>query len=206
MDKEYQNKFSCPRLMKDSSEVDGHAETVMDYVLSWCLRWSESKYKTIKPILHNYCRHMLFKIIGRSTYNDIIIEEVNVWKQAQKIDLWVEVKLLVDGKYEWHSVLIENKYYTPIHLSKDTDGIYRSQLEVYRKKFESHYADKDNYHLHFAVITCMERFDRNFATTYDEKEIERLGFKLFAFDDIIDDTMDKDTESDIFNEFWRRNW
>jgi hypothetical protein len=45
MDKEQQNEYWTPRLMKDSSEVDGHAEAVMDYVLSWCLRWSETKFK-----------------------------------------------------------------------------------------------------------------------------------------------------------------
>ena len=46
MDKEQQNEYWTPRLMKDSSEVDGHAEAVMDYVLSWCLRWSETLTKT----------------------------------------------------------------------------------------------------------------------------------------------------------------
>ena len=52
----------------------------------------------------------------------------------------------------------------------------------------------------------MERDDDNFTTTYDEKEINQLGFKLFSFDDMLDSSIDIDTESDIFNEFWRRNW
>ena len=63
MDMINQNNIKTPQLMKDSSEVDGHAEAVMDYILSWCLRWSESKYKDIKPILHRYCRYMLLKIL-----------------------------------------------------------------------------------------------------------------------------------------------
>lgn len=192
--------------MKDSSEVDGHAETVLDYVLSWCLRWSETKYKDIKPILHRYCRYMLFKLIERDTHDNIVVENVIVWKQSKKIDLWVEAKLLVNGKEEWHSVLIEDKYYSPIHSSLDTDGIYRSQLDVYKKKFKAHYADKAYFHFHFAVITCMERYDANFTTTYDEKEMERLGFKLYSFDDMLDDSINIDSESDIFNEFWLRNW
>lgn len=192
--------------MKDSSEVDGHAETVLDYVLSWCLRWSETKYKDIKPILHRYCRYMLFRLIESDTHDNIVVEDVKVWKQSKKIDLWVEAKLLVNGKEEWHSVLIEDKYYSPIHPSLDTDGLYRSQLDVYKKKFKAHYVDKAYFHFHFAVITCMVRYDANFTTTYDEKEMERLGFKLYSFDDMLDDSINIDSESDIFNEFWLRNW
>ena len=55
-----QKKIKTPQLMKDSSEVDGHAEAVMDYVLSWCLRWSESKYKDVRPILHRRTRQTLW--------------------------------------------------------------------------------------------------------------------------------------------------
>ena len=113
MDKEQQNEYWTPRLMKDSSEVDGHAEAVMDYVLSWCLRWSETKFKDIKPTLHRYCQNMLFKLIEKNTHDNIIVENVDVWKQSQKIDLWVEAKLVVNGNEEWHSVLIENKSTLP---------------------------------------------------------------------------------------------
>ena len=206
IDLEQQKECMIPQLMKDSSEVDGHAEAVMDYVLSWCLRWSETKYKNIRPTLHRYCQYMLFKLIEKNADDNIIVDNVDVWKQSQKIDLWVETKLIVNGIEELHSVLIENKYYSGIHLSADTDGAYRSQLEVYKKKFEAHYADKSFFNLHFAVITCMERDDENFTTTYDESEVERLGFKLYSFDDMLDDSINIDTESDIFNEFWLRSW
>ena len=73
-------------------------------------------------------------------------------------------------------------------------------------KFEAHYADKGNSHIHFAVITCLERLEEIFTDTYDEHLLERLGFKLFAFDDMLDDSIGIDTESDIFNEFWLRSW
>ena len=109
MDMINQNNIKTPQLMKDSSEVDGHAEAVMDYILSWCLRWAESKYKDVKPILHRYCRYMLLKILERNASDDIIIENVYVWKQEQRIDLWVEAELVVNGQYEKHAVLIENK-------------------------------------------------------------------------------------------------
>lgn len=206
MGKGTKDEYRTPQLMKDSSEVDGHAEAVMDYILSWCLRWSETKYEDIRPILNHYCRYMLLKLVEKSSCDDVIVGHVDVWKQSQKIDLWVEARLVVDGKEERHAILIENKYYSPLHLSRDCDGEYRSQLEVYKKKFEAYYAEKANCHLHFAVITCMERSDGMFEATYDEKEIEQLGFKLYSFDDMLDETMSIDSESDIFNEFWLRSW
>ena len=49
-----------PKLMVDSSEKDGKAEIIMDYVLSWCLRRAdEICQKDNKPILYEYCRYML---------------------------------------------------------------------------------------------------------------------------------------------------
>ncbi len=206
MGKVTKDEYRTPQLMKDSSEVDGHAEAVMDYVLSWCLRWSETKYEDIRPILNRYCRYMLLKLVEKNPCDNVIVEHVDVWKQSQKIDLWVEARLVVNGIEELHAILIENKYYSPLHLSKDEDGEYRNQLEVYKKKFVTHYAGMCAWHLHFAVITCMERTDDNFVATYDEKEIGHLGFKLYSFDDMLNETMSIDSESDIFNEFWLTNW
>ena len=49
-----------PKLMVDSSENDGKAEIVMDYVLSWCLRRADVIcLHDNKPILYRYCRNML---------------------------------------------------------------------------------------------------------------------------------------------------
>ena len=52
---------------------------------------------------------MLLKILERNACDDIIVENVYVWKQEQRIDLWVEAELVVNGQYEKHAVLIENK-------------------------------------------------------------------------------------------------
>lgn len=41
--------------------------------------------------------------------------------------------LIKNNIEEKHAILIENKYYTPLHLTKDDDGQYKNQLEVYRK-------------------------------------------------------------------------
>lgn len=50
-------------LMRDSSEKDGNIETVLDYILSWTLRRASDVYSNEKPILYQYCRRILFKLL-----------------------------------------------------------------------------------------------------------------------------------------------
>lgn len=49
-------------LMRDSTEGDGKAEIVMDYVMSYSLRHAADKYLVEKPMLCRYCRYMLQKL------------------------------------------------------------------------------------------------------------------------------------------------
>lgn len=69
-----------PFLMWDNTKKDGHAETMIDYVLSWCLRCTKYRYvKDRKPILYQYCKHILCKLIDRlQDMNNITIDDVRV--------------------------------------------------------------------------------------------------------------------------------
>ena len=199
-------KQLMPQFMRDNSQNDGHAETVMDYVISWCLRRADVICKDEKPILYSHCRFMLGKLLGRENIDDVIFSNVKVWKQDQHIDLWVEVDVEQMGKITKHALLIENKYYTGLHDTTDIDGKRRNQLEVYKKNFDAHYADKSNedWELHYALITCLEResapFKRHFGylTEVDTKP----AFNVFSFYELLEN--DTQTESDLFNEFWYR--
>lgn len=51
-------------LMRDSSEGDSRKETMIDFILSWTLRRSMQQYCEEKPILYQYCRNILGKLIG----------------------------------------------------------------------------------------------------------------------------------------------
>ena len=195
-----------PQFMRDNSQNDGHAEPVMDYVISWCLRRADVICKDEKPILYSHCRYMLAMLLGLPDYSNLLFRDVKVWKQDQKIDLRVEVDVEQRGEITKYALLIENKYYTGLHDTTDTDGKRRNQLEVYKKNFDAHYADKSNedWKLHYALITCLERdsapFKRHFGylTEVDTKP----AFNVFSFYELLEN--DIQTESDLFNEFWYR--
>ena len=195
------NRTDMPQLMVDQTEKNGKAECMMDYVISWCLRRADVICKDEKPILYSHCRYMLAMLLGLSDYSNLLFRDVKVWKQDQDIDLWVELKVEKDGLLTKHAILIENKYLTGLHDTTDTDGEKRNQLEVYKKKFDAHYADKSNedWELHYALITCIERNDGKFEQYSIAKD---FGFNLFSFYELLEN--DTQTESDLFNEFWYR--
>lgn len=193
-----------PKLMVDDSEKDGKAEIVMDYVLSWCLRRGDIICSGEKPILYNYCRQMLGIILGIAVNDDTLFRNVRVWKEEQQIDLWVELEVETCGEVTKHAILIENKYYSGLHNSKDEDGKYRNQLVVYKKRFDKHYdLQTDAWQRHYALIVCIPRNDAKFERYLIAPS---FGYKLFSFYELLGDEKDVyiDSESDIFNEFWLR--
>ena len=186
--------------MVDETESDGHVEPIIDYVISWCLRRADVRCKDEKPILYSHCRFMLGKLLGKKNIDNVIFSNVKVWKQDQYIDLWVEVDVEQMGKITKHTLLIENKYYTGLHDATDDDGEKRNQLEVYKKKFDAHYnSQSETWQKHYALITCIERNNSKFE---QYRIAEKFDFNLFSFYDLLEN--DKQTESDLFNEFWYR--
>ena len=192
-----------PKLMIDSSEKDGKAEIVMDYVLSWCLRRADEICQIDnKPILYEYCRYMLGKLCEIDVNESLVFKDVKVWKEDQNIDLWVELIVETDGKSQKHAILIENKYYTGLHPARDNEGQYRNQLEVYKEKFIEHYSKKDDdWKLHYNLVTCVERESPAFAMYDVAKEFK---YQVYSIYDLLVSTDPQPTESDIFNEFWIR--
>lgn len=191
-----------PKFMKDSSEKDGKCEIVADYVISWCLRRAQDDCANEKPILFGKCKFLLAKILDLTEkLNDIKFSRVETWKQESQIDIWVEVDAIIDGIKKFYAILIEDKYYTPIHDSKDEDGEYRNQLLVYRKKFDKYYSNRNNIDKKYVLISVSgdpEHNDRLY-----KKDCQKYGFKLFDYEDL--KLNDNPSESDIYNEFWL-NW
>jgi hypothetical protein len=193
-------KQLMPQFMRDNSQNDGHAEPVMDYVISWCLRRADVICKDEKPILYSHCRYMLAMLLGLPDYSNLLFRDVKVWKQDQKIDLRVEVDVEQMGKITKYALLIENKYYTGLHDTTDIDGKRRNQLEVYKKNFDAHYnSQSETWQKHYALITCIERNDSKFE---QYRIAEEFDFNLFSFYELLEN--DIQTESDLFNEFWYR--
>ena len=104
MDKEQQNEYWTPRLMKDSSEVDGHAEAVMDYVLSWCLRWSETKFKDKRS------RGQVFDLFPNDKNRETEVSHARLpflfaYKEKSPI-IW---------KNQKNCLLLQQKHFTSVH-------------------------------------------------------------------------------------------
>lgn len=192
-----------PFFMIDDSDKDGKAETIMDYVFSWCFRCTCFEYvRDQQPKLYHYCKYMLCMLLSKENEIDNIqFENVKVWKQEKSIDLWVETELYVNNKIEHHAILIENKYYTDIH---------DNQLKRYKDTFDNYYKDNADYpqtNLHYAVITCQyEKTDVYKSIKQQCKECDER-FKIFHLYDLVDNsTKYSPSESDIFNEFFIREW
>lgn len=188
--------------MLDNSDKNGHAETMIDYVVSWCLRCSCHLYtKECQPILYHYCKYMLCKLLGKvHEMDNLTIDDVHVWKQEQYIDLWVEVVLLVDKKKEKHAILIENKYFT---------GVHDDQLKRYKSTFIDYYGNrsdefpKDN--LHYVLITCIYDVDSHYEALATAAKAADFG--IYHLYELLDDSLcNKASESDIFNELFIREW
>ena len=192
-----------PYLMWDNSDKDGHAETIIDYVISWCLRCTKYPFiKNNKPILYQYCKFMLCELVDRlQDMDNSEIEDVRVWKQERYVDLWVEVDLKNAEREEKHAILIENKYYTLVH---------GNQLKRYRDIFDEYYRDKEEYqpnkqYLHYALISCLYHDHPHYDSLKDTASAN--GYTLYHLYDLTDKSLKyQESESDIFNELFIREW
>lgn len=186
-----------PFLMCDDSKKDGHAETMMDYILSWSLRCTKYSFiKYNKPLLYHYCKYILCTFIDKlQDMNNITIDDVRVCKQKQYIDLWVEVDLHINDREEHHAILIEDKYYT---------GVHDEQLARYKQIFNEHYKDSQR-NCHYVLITCLYSNNMHYAPLAQAAKDNR--FNIYQLYDIVDNSLGyRESESDIFNELFLREW
>jgi hypothetical protein len=195
-----------PQLMLDETEADGHAEPIMDYVISWCIRRADVRCKNEKPILYSYCRQILAKLLEIALTDDVEFHDVKVWKQWMRIDLSVELEVENAGERTKHAILIENKYYTGLREITNEKRERKNQLEVYKEIFKAHYEKEKSegryWEQHYALITCIKRDNDNFSIY---NAADDLKFKKFYLKELLDEANNNNpilTESDIFNEFW----
>ncbi|MDE6174136.1 MAG: PD-(D/E)XK nuclease family protein [Duncaniella sp.] len=175
-------------LMVDSTSVDGKAEFVMDYIISYTLRSCQNEDM---PKFRMASRAILFNLLGIEDDGQEIVS-VKVWKQWRQIDLTVEVILSMNGEDKKYAILIEDKYYTAPH---------NNQLARYKEIFNSHYdADVEK---RYVLITAIYRDDENFDKCY--ANVTQDGFTVFSLKELLAANQGN-TESDIFNQFWLGDW
>ena len=198
-----------PSFMIDSTLTDGRAETIIDFMLSWCIRCASIEYKVEEyKIFHNYCRNILANLLGIENINDDIqFQNIQVWKGCQYIDLWVELEVKENEQITKHAILIEDKYYGPLRQCKDNDGEYKNQLLVYKKRFDAHYDNGENKKIswkkHYALVTCIKKEDKKFAI-YDIPKSWK--YNKYYIKDLLGNKNNEYqlSETEIFNEFWFR--
>lgn len=180
--------------MCDASESDGRKETVMDFVISWTLRRAASTFKDEKPLLYNACRRILFGLLDMDRNCTAKAEKVVVRKGWKNTDLVAEIVLhYTNGKKEYHALLMENKVWTSTH---------DNQLQRYNQTFAEEYAGSEYAgHMHRVVITCFAEPPSDMTA-----DCQANGFRCIPIEDLQTVAPKEDTESDIFNEFWLRNW
>lgn len=182
--------------MTDHSEGDKGKEAVMDFQVSWVLRMAaDEDYSKDKPFFRLYSRYILFKLLGKPFPNKEEIVSVRVWKEWANIDICAEVELKIGEKIEFHVLLIENKVYTQMKPWQRDE--YPKALE---KFYQAH--GRGEYKPHIILITCTDS-----DAEYEEmrKFCENTDWQVISIYDLIFD-LNKETESELFNEFWIYNW
>lgn len=184
--------------MSDSSRSNYGYEAMLDYQISWLLRLAKDDKK---DRLHDVARSVLFKLIEKENDSNVKINRVEVWKQWERIDLTAEIELEVNNQTERHLVVIEDKAYTLIH---------DDQLKRYTETVNAYYHDKgrNSYKKHFWIISFFDRDEERFKTL--QKQCDNYKeWKLLSFYEVIgwkEGEEFQDTKSDLFDEFWLREW
>ena len=185
-------------LMQDSWRSNHGYEAMLDFQISWLLRLSAEK-KVENKRLHEISKEVLLRLIERGGSTDVIISKVEIWRQWANIDVTAEVELTVDGQTEQHLIVIEDKAYTLLH--DDQLARYKNSVKDY---YEGKHKPKVN--IHYWVITFFEEGNRWDSL---QKECKENGWRLLSFYDVIGWNEGEeflDTESDLFDEFWLREW
>ena len=185
--------------MQDSWRSNHGYEAMLDFQMSWLMRLSaEKSFKQER--LHKISKQVLLRLIEEKGDRDIEVERVEVWRQWESIDVIAEVDIKVDDITEHHLVVIEDKAYTLLH---------DNQLARYKEAVSGYYEGKPKpkFNIHYWVITFYDDDSSRWEKIDDE--CKNNGWKLLSFYDVIgwkDGEIFEDTESDLFNEFWLREW
>ena len=175
---------------KDENKLDLGYENLQDFFLSWTLRCAEENYNSVNPILQDYAKKILFKLIFDNPYANYFVKEVKAWRQVNQIDLLLEVYLLDNNNISHNYVLnIENKWYTNI---SDT------QLIKYSEYIKSEYSNSDFIVKNIVIFCDSEKLK-------DGSNIQKAmisNYSITTVEDLKDVIGKLKTENHLFDEYW----
>lgn len=175
---------------KDENKLDLGYENLQDFFLSWTLRCAEENYNSVNPILQDYAKKILFKLIFDNPNANYFVKEVKAWRQVNQIDLLLEVYLLDNNNKSHNYVLnIENKWYTNI---SDT------QLIKYSEYIKSEYSNSDFIVKNIVIFCDSEKLK-------DGLNIQKAmisNYSITTVEDLKDVIGKLKTENHLFDEYW----
>ena len=175
---------------KDENKLDLGYENLQDFFLSWTLRCAEENYNSVNPILQDYAKKILFKLIFDNPNANYFVKEVKAWRQVNQIDLLLEVYLLDNNNISHNYVLnIENKWYTNI---SDT------QLIKYSEYIKSEYSNSDFIVKNIVIFCDSEKLK-------DGLNIQKAmisNYSITTVEDLKDVIGKLKTENHLFDEYW----
>lgn len=135
------------------------SELSQDAMFAWLIKWADNRYKDADAEIFTLAQNFLRLLIGD---NNIEINSVEVGRQWNNIDIWVEIN---DDIF----LIIEDKTETSIH---------DDQLERYKAIVEEEYKGKRNILKYTYVKTGNEPLDVL-------KDVEKKGFRPISRKEII---------------------
>jgi hypothetical protein len=156
------------------------------------LRCAVEDVKLLNEKVYHYSKRILSKLIfdNPECLDDKEILSVETWKQSQRVDLWVEVKIKNDTKK--YALIIEDKMYNPLK---------KGQLDVYYNLSKDHYSDKLDYEVKHIFLRGADDFQ---AT--DEQISKEAGYNPVLLHNLKSVIGEERTDNDIFDEFWFNWW
>jgi len=176
----------------DDYKVDQGYEALMDFFMSWTIRFSSEVYALGEPNVNLYAKKILWALLYgiESKFDPTFkVSSVNTYRQWKRIDLCFEIELMVNGKIEPFSLFIENKWYS--RVGKD-------QLVGYSKLIDSFYINKERNIRKILLLAD----DRDGNIDLEQAECLESSFCLFTLPDLKEFAGIVETGNDIFDEFW----
>ena len=146
------------------------------------------------PSVTKYSREILAILLRVDSELLGNISEIKVWKQSQKIDLWIEVYTDRDN----FAMVIEDKAYSSTH---------NDQLNRYKDIFEAYYSEKSDaaFQRHYIVVVLGDKIPKKIIA-----DCKQSGYIPFSFETIYSQLKERTTieltKCDLFDEFWFGTW
>ena len=159
----------------------------MHYGLAYTMKMCDARYHKgrLNHALLISCRQILSKLVDEDLSDKDI--QILTYFESYEIDLIVEVYL---KEQPWHAIMIECKV--------DSE-LKPHQLSQYITSFNNYY-DKENWEKHYYLIKAADIVPKYMIDLCRQNNVEYL-----TMDQLIEG-MESDTENDIFDEFWLRDW